>query len=216
MPQLIASVEGVEISHIHLERNRTTLGRKPHNDIVLDNMIVSGDHCVFDLTGLADVHIEDLGSTNGTYLNGEMIKARRKLKDHDVIAIGNFVIEFFAASGRAKQQAPKETSTMSLSALAALGLAGTSGRLQASFKVLAGSSAGLEVPVVKAVTTFGEPGKAMVSVAHRRDGYYVSRLEGDGLCALNGGALGANAVLLAEHDVLELADTALEFVLKAR
>lgn len=216
MPQLIASVEGVEISHVYLEKDRTTLGRKPHNDIVLNNMIVSGEHCVFDLKGIADVYIEDLASTNGTYINGQMIKARQKLKDHDMIAIGNFVIEYLAASGHEKSQAHDETSAMSLSSLDALGFPGTSGSQRASLKVLAGASEGLEVPLVKAVTTFGQPGIAVVSIAHRRDGYYVSRIDGSKPCTLNGRAVGTEAVLLADHDVLELADTALEFVLAGR
>src|SRR5689334_23135640 len=60
MPQLIASVEGVEIKHVYLQKNRTTLGRHVDNDIVFDNMVVSGHHCVFELQGLADVFIEDL------------------------------------------------------------------------------------------------------------------------------------------------------------
>ena len=55
MPQLIASVEGVEIKHVYLQKNRTTLGRSADNDIVFDNMVVSGHHCVFELKGLSDV-----------------------------------------------------------------------------------------------------------------------------------------------------------------
>ena len=98
MPQLIASVEGVEIKHLYLQKDRTTLGRKPHNDIVFDNMVVSGEHCVFDLRGIADVYIEDLHSTNGTYINGHMIKSRQLLRDHDTIAIGKFRIQFLTAS----------------------------------------------------------------------------------------------------------------------
>ena len=66
MPQLLVSVEGVQVKHLHLTKDRTTLGRKPGNDIVLDNAAVSGQHCVFELRGLADVYVEDLGSTNGT------------------------------------------------------------------------------------------------------------------------------------------------------
>jgi hypothetical protein len=65
MPQLIASVEGVEVNHVYLTKDRTTLGRKDGNDIVLDNLVVSGRHCVFELKGLADVYLEDLGSTIG-------------------------------------------------------------------------------------------------------------------------------------------------------
>ena len=67
MPQLVLSIEGVEIRRVNLHNNRTTLGRKPHNDIVLPDLVVSGEHCVFILEGLADVTVEDLKSTNGTF-----------------------------------------------------------------------------------------------------------------------------------------------------
>src|SRR3954464_10331932 len=99
MPQLIASVEGVEIKHVYLQKDRTTLGRAPDNDIVFDNMVVSGHHCVFELKGLADVFIEDLRSTNGTYINGKMVK-RQKLVDGETIAIGNFRVRYLAESER--------------------------------------------------------------------------------------------------------------------
>ena len=142
MPQLIVSVEGVKIQHVYLHKNRTTLGRKLHNDIVLENMAVSGEHCAFELHGLMDVYVEDLRSTNGTYLNGKMI-VRQRLADQDVIAIGKFRIQYLSSS-----EPPDSggiTSTMKLDVINPL--AGSSLR-HASFQVLSGSSAGLEVPVV--------------------------------------------------------------------
>jgi hypothetical protein len=211
MPQLIASVQGVEIKHVYLKNDRTTLGRKPHNDIVFDNMVVSGEHCVFELEGIADVYIEDLGSTNGTYINGHMIKSREQLEDGDIIAIGNFRVQFLASSAHEQPSSRKETTAMPLDAL---GFSGTSGVLQASLKVLSGSSAGLEVPVVKAVTTFGQPGVAVVAISHRRDGCFVACMGGETPPTLNGQAIGPEAIALAHHDVLNLAGTEMEFLLK--
>ena len=205
MPQLIASVEGVEIKHVYLQKDRTTLGRHPDNDIVFDNMVVSGRHCVFELHGLADVFIEDLRSTNGTYINGKMVK-RQRLHDGEVIAIGNFRIQFLAASDRPSGFAP--TATMKLDAH------GVPGRAHALFRVLTGSSAGLEVPVVKAVSTFGKPGVAVVAVSHRRDGYYVAHMDGATVPTLNGDAIGEQAVLLSDNDILELAGTRMLFQLQ--
>ena len=167
MPQLIVSVEGVEIRHVPLRKERTTLGRLPDNDIVFDNMVVSGHHCAFDLKGVADVFVEDLRSTNGTYINGKMI-TRQLLHDGDVIAIGNFRIQYQASAA----QNSGFGSTMSW-------LAEPQRSAHASFRVVNGSSAGLEMPVVKAVTTYGKPGVAVVAVSHRRDGYYVAYLGGD-------------------------------------
>ncbi len=208
MPQLIASVEGVEIKHVYLRKDRTTLGRRPQNDIVFNNPVVSGEHCVFELQGLADVYVQDLASTNGTYINGKMIKSRQLLHDNDVIAIGNFRIQYLTAS---EESGFHETATMKLDAHATPDVGGT---LCASFKVLSGSSSGLEVRVVKAVTTFGEPGGSVVAVSHRRYGYHVAPLAGDVQPTLNGKAIGADGMPLAHNDVLELAGTSMRFLLK--
>jgi hypothetical protein len=206
MPQLIASVEGVEIKHVYLQKDRTTLGRKPDNDIVFDNLVVSGHHCVFELKGLADVYIEDLHSTNGTYVNGKMV-LRQRLHDGEVISIGNFRIQYLAASERPSTFS--ETTAMKVDA------AGQPARLpHAVFQVLNGSSEGLEMPVVKAVTTFGKPGVAVVAVSHRRDGYYVARLDGDTIPTVNGKPIGEVAVMLTNNDVLELAGTRMLFLMK--
>lgn len=213
MPQLIASAEGIEVERVYLIKDRTTLGRKPHNDIVLHSMVVSGEHCVFELRGLAEVTIEDLDSTNGTYINGHMIKSRELLRDKDIITIGNFRVQFLMASANEQPGAPQQTMAMSLDAL---GLPGTTGVLQASFRALSGSSAGLEVPLFKAVTTLGQPFVARVSISHRRDGYYVARMDGETAPTLNGKPIGTQPVALAHNDVLDLAGTAMAFLLKSQ
>lgn len=205
MPHLIASVEGVEIKQVSLQKDRTTLGRHSDNDIVFDNMVVSGHHCVFDLKGLADVFVEDLNSTNGTYINGKMVK-RQRLHDGEVIAIGNFRIQFHA--GSAQPIDFSGTTAMQL------GPDGGAPRLNAFFKVVNGLSAGLEMPVLKAVTTFGKPGVSVVAVSHRRDGFYVAHLDGEDRPILNGERLGEQAVRMADHDLLEIGGTHMLFLLK--
>jgi len=203
MPQLIASVKGVEVKHVFLHKDRTTLGRKPGNDIVLDTMVVSGSHCAFDLVGVADVFLQDLGSTNGTYVNDRMVKERTRLHDGDVIAIGPYRIKYLQAS---EEPASSFGGTQMLSV--------DPPQLQASFSVMNGSSAGLEMPVVKAVTTFGKPGVCVVSVAHRRGGFFVTHLGGGTAPMLNGNAFGAEPLQLSDSDVLELAGTRMRFQLR--
>jgi hypothetical protein len=205
MPQLIASVEGVEIKHVYLQKDRTTLGRSPDNDIVFDNMVVSGHHCVFELKGLAEVHVEDLRSTNGTYINGKMVR-RQRLRDGDVVAIGNFRIQY--------KEATEHPSTFGETAAMKVGDDGAPRATHAVFQVLNGSSAGLEVPVVKAVTTFGKPGVAVVSVSHRREGWFIGHLDGGTPPTLNGDAIGPDPVMLSNHDVVEIAGTRMLFQLK--
>lgn len=204
MPQLIATVEGVEIKHVYLTKDRTTLGRKAGNDIVLDNLVVSGNHCAFELKGLADVYIEDLGSTNGTFVNNKRVKERQLLLDGDTIAIGHFRIQYLTASGDSGFGQTTAFDSMMMG----------SAQLQASFQVLNGSSSGLEVPVVKAVTTFGKPGVTVVAVSHRRNGFFVAHLDGDTVPTLNGQPLKPDPVMLSDGDVLELAGTRMAFQLR--
>ena len=208
MPQLIASVEGVEIMRVDLKKTRTTLGRKRHNDIVLDNMVVSGEHCVFEVDGAGDVYVEDLSSTNGTQLNGKLILSRELLRDNDAINIGNFKVQYIAVPEARLRASRNDTKTLSLDSI---GFPGTSGVRQAALKVLNGSSIGLDVPITKAVSTFGQPGTAVMSVSHRRDGYYAGCMGDRVAVLLNGVALGNDTRLLSHGDVIDLAGIQMEF-----
>lgn len=213
MPQLIASAGGVEIRHFNLRLGKTSLGRRHYNDIVFDNLVVSGEHCVFELTSAGDTWLEDLGSTNGTFVNSALLEKRHRLRDGDIVVVGNFRVEFQAGAARPDPVAQKETNAMSLDAL---GLPGTTGALRASLKTLSGAETGREVPLVKAVTTFGQRGVAVVSISHRRDGYYLAAVDGIRPAALNGQPLGTEASLLEHHDVINLAGVELEFLLVGR
>ena len=207
MPQLVLSIEGVEIRRVNLQKQRTTLGRKPHNDIVLADLVVSGEHCAFILEGLADVTVEDLRSTNGTYLNGQMVR-KQKLRDHDVITVGRIHIVYLSAA------APGDFGQTTAMPLGGASTYGQAAAIHASLRVLSGTSTGLEMPVVKAVTTFGKPGIAIVAISHRRNGYYVAVMEGGDGPLLNARPIGADPVPLGDGDELELAGTSMRFCLK--
>ena len=92
MPKMIVSIDGVVIKEVQLTKERTTLGRRPYNDIVIDNLAVSGEHAVFHMHG-EEVEVEDLGSTNGTYVNGKAAK-RQPLRNGDTIEVGKYKIRF--------------------------------------------------------------------------------------------------------------------------
>ena len=72
MAKLILSVDGQVLKEHTLGKERTLIGRKPHNDIQIDNLAVSGEHAMI-MTILNDSFLEDLGSTNGTLVNGQPI-----------------------------------------------------------------------------------------------------------------------------------------------
>jgi pSer/pThr/pTyr-binding forkhead associated (FHA) protein len=107
MAKLILSLDGQVIREITLSKERTTIGRKPHNDIQIDNLAVSGEHCAI-MTILNDSFLEDLGSTNGTLVNGQPIK-KHFLQHNDVIELGKYKLKYMNESAASQPGAPGPT-----------------------------------------------------------------------------------------------------------
>src|SRR5215213_3772881 len=99
MAKLILSMDGLVLKEIPLAKERTTIGRKPHNDIQIDNLAVSGEHAVI-VTILNDSFLEDLGSTNGTVVNGNPIK-KHFLQNNDVVELGKYKLKFIGEAAAA-------------------------------------------------------------------------------------------------------------------
>ncbi len=92
MAKLILSMDGLVLKELPLAKERTTIGRKPHNDIQIDNLAISGEHAVI-VTILNDSFLEDLNSTNGTYVNGQPIK-KHFLQNNDVVELGKYRLKY--------------------------------------------------------------------------------------------------------------------------
>src|SRR3990170_1971599 len=92
MAKLILSMDGLILKEYTLAKERTTIGRKPHNDIQIDNLAVSGEHAVV-VTILNDSFLEDLGSTNGTLVNGQPVK-KHFLQNNDVVELGKYKLKY--------------------------------------------------------------------------------------------------------------------------
>jgi pSer/pThr/pTyr-binding forkhead associated (FHA) protein len=226
MPKMIVSIDGVVIKEVQLTKDRTTLGRRPYNDIVIDNLAVSGEHAVLQLTG-NDVYLEDLNSTNGTYVNGKAVK-KQLLQNNDTVEIGKYKIKFInEAPGATFEKTmimkpgmvppmPKPAAAPGAAAAAPAGAAPATAHageaLNASIKVLSGAAAGREVPLVKVVTTIGKPGVAVAAITKRAHGFVVAHVEGSNKPTLNGTAIGPEPMPLKNGDMLELAGTQMQFL----
>ena len=192
MPKVIVSLDGAVVKEVPLQKERTTIGRRPYNDIVIDNLAVSGEHAVLVRAG-NEIFVEDLLSTNGTYVHGKMVR-KALLHNHDSVEIGKFRITLL-------QPEP--------AALAAGGdpLAGV-----ARLKVFSGPAAGREMALAKNVTTLGKTGEMVAAITRGQQGYAIARTEGNGHFTLNGAALGAGPVPLRDGDQLELGPTKMQFL----
>ena len=142
MAKLILSMDGLVLKEINLTKERTTIGRKPHNDVQIDNLAVSGEHAVI-VTILEDSFLEDLGSTNGTVVNGQPIK-KHFLQNNDVIELGKYKLKYVAEASTGQAQAADFEKTMVLRPGAAKAL----GAAQASPAAAA--------PAISSAKSFGD------------------------------------------------------------
>lgn len=169
-----------------------TIGRHAHNDIVIEDRAVSGEHAAITI-GAGNAVLEDLGSTNGTFVNGQRI-TRHQLADLDRLTLATFQIEYLADTQPAARALPLAV-----------------GRIE----VINGANAGHKMQLTKPLTTLGIPGKLVLVISRNADGYYVARVEGDAPVLLNGQSIEAVPGLLSDGDQLELSGTQLRFSLPA-
>lgn len=216
MGKLVVSLDGVVIKEVQITKDKTTLGRRPYNDIVIDNLAVSGEHAVLQMVG-ADVFIEDLNSTNGTYINGKAIK-KQLLANNDIVEVGKYKIKFLLedSGDYEKTMILKPGSGVptgfglpsSFGSLASPASAGT----PAAIKVLTGAAAGREVSLTKVVTTVGKPGVQVASITKRPSGYVFAHVEGSARPSVNGIPLTGESISLKSGDLIELAGTQMQFI----
>ncbi len=215
MPKMVVTVDGVVLKEVPLTKERTTLGRRPYNDLVIDNLAVSGEHALVHMSG-DTVEIEDLNSTNGTSINGRTVK-RQKLKNGDTIELGRYKIRFIddgAGGGSDYEKTMLFKPGMALPKVPNSRPAplGAMPPLQADIKVLSGAAAGRQVSLVKVVTTIGKPGVAVASITKRHHGFVLAHIEGDEHPQLNGEAIGDESVPLKDGDTIEIVGTSMLFI----
>ena len=187
MAKLVLSMNGVVQGEYELNQERLTIGRKPDNDIPIDNLAVSGKHALV-ITILDDSFLEDLGSTNGSYVNGKLVK-KHALKDGDVIAIGKHELKYVnehataddddfektmiikpgsASAAVAAAQAAEKAVESAAPAAAAPPAGG--GMPLGRLTVLNGPIAGKELELTKALITLGKPGTQVAVISRRPQG----------------------------------------------
>lgn len=233
MPKIILKFNEAVIREVPLDREQVTIGRKPDNDVVIDNPAVSGHHA--KLSRVQSVFfLEDLGSTNGTFVNEKKID-KRQLKDGDRVTIGKHVLLFEdEAKGLAPPpaQAVDTDKTMILDTPKQRELLKAEQTMQPKPKerigvlqVLSGGTDKKEYHLTGRVILIGSQDGATVQltgwfapkvaamISRRPDGYNISLSE-DGKKVLVNGAPIQGRADLKDGDLLEVAGVKMSFLLK--
>lgn len=177
---------------LNIDRARLNIGRRPGNDLVLDHLAVSGRHAAIDTTS-EGTFILDLGSTNGTSVNGQPIK-KHLLQNDDVIELGKYQLKFVVEVDN-YQISPDETLKVG------------------KIKVLNGANAGKEMVLSKPVTTLGSPGILVVSIAREGNRFKITFVEGKVFPKINAETIDARPRVLEHGDEIDLSGTKMEFQL---
>ncbi len=205
MARLILTLEGQSLAEYNMSKERYTVGRLPDNDVRIDNAAVSGHHALI-INILNDSFLEDLNSTNGTYVNGKLIK-KHALQHGDVITVGHHQLRFVDSQveGDGSDEFAKtlviqgnnEATDDRLPAMAvrpAVGSGTGNGKgsntphpptipvaisvhRNAKVQVLSGPFAGREMELTKVLTTLGRPGVQVAAITRRADAHYLVHVE---------------------------------------
>lgn len=216
MSKLIVSIDGVVVKEAQLTKDRFTLGRRPYNDVVLDHLAVSGEHAMLSIAEEGQAVLEDLGSTNGTFVNGRAVR-KQALVDDDMIEIGRYRIRYLSSQGAA---ALDEVAEHAEPSAVADGSASDDmhsrirahGGHEARVRVLTGSAAGRELVLTKAVTTLGKRGYSVAQIARSEHGFELSHVEGAQAPTVNGISVAAGPIVLQNRDRITMGNVRLEYM----
>ncbi|MCM2267643.1 MAG: FHA domain-containing protein [Elusimicrobiales bacterium] len=216
MPKLMIKFEAAFMKEVKLDKPAFTLGRKPDNDIALDNAAVSGHHCKFYESG-GTWFVEDMNSTNGTFVNGKKT-LKAGLKPGDTVTIVKYSL-LFADENTAMASAPKEAplpAQKPKTAQGALEVLENPGDDRKDFDLTAlstyiGKSAQAAIPY-KAGGLFGGGPELAAVITMRPEGYYLNPIK-EGYAKYNGNPL-TEKVMLKDDDTLEVGSTRFRFFLK--
>ncbi|MBC7499059.1 MAG: FHA domain-containing protein [Herminiimonas sp.] len=203
MAKIVLTEAGRELTTIVLSKDRITIGRRPENDVVIDDLAISGQHAVI-VTSWGDSSLEDLNSTNGTRINGQPIK-KHFLRDKDIVELAQYQLTFISDEQIAAEQKLQANAEPAAAPL----------HQSAHIKVLTGSSAGKEVNLSKALTTIGKPGLQVAVITRGHQGYSITHLEGETYPLVNGQSIGTGRRSMTDGDVIDLIGARMEFKLGA-
>lgn len=228
MAKLVISLNGEVLGHYFLDKDRFTIGRKPTNDLQLDADGVSKEHAAIATVG-NDQILEDLRSTNGTFINGRRVE-RHILQNNDVVTISAYQLKYINQKARPDMDFDK---TMMISALgggpedregprtvAQVATAiPTARQVKTSFplggvKSVVGAHAGQEIELTRVLAAFGKSGEQVAVINRRPHGYFITHVEGKKFPLVNGKSVGAEPYLLKSDDVIEVGGDKLRFFLK--
>jgi len=236
MPKLLLKFNAAVIKEVAMEKESISIGRKPDNDIVIDNPAISGHHCRLTLEG-GGYYVEDLESTNGTFVNEKRIK-KSGLHHNDVVGLAKHAVVFLNEAELAASApqpaldatmviAPQKQAELIAASAAAAKPAGA--EKTAWLRVIKGAVDNASEHELKGMSTyigksdrvqiqikgsglFGSAPEVAASVHRKPEGYILVAVT-EGYPVVNGAKV-AGSVALKEGDMIDCGSTTMMFELR--
>jgi pSer/pThr/pTyr-binding forkhead associated (FHA) protein len=209
MATITLAKSGAILQTVSLSKERTTLGRRTYNDIVIDAPGISAEHAVI-VTSHQESCFEDIGSTNGSLINGQPSRIHF-LEDGDVIELAGYTLTYRAdmdanADALAGSAAAKPSDKAAAARLHARkpGKHHAAHLKPATIKITSGPHAGREVALTKVLTTIGQPGIQVAAFTINAEGCSLTHVEGPAYPSVNGVSIGRDSRLLAHNDIIAI------------
>src|ERR1700675_3588668 len=211
MARLMLSLDGSILAEYNMNKERYTIGRLPDNDIRIDNPAVSGHHSLI-INILNDSFLEDLNSTNGTYVNGKLIK-KYAMQHGDVITVGHHQLRFVdSQDGEAEQDEFEKTMVITPSSQGEERIRRVGVAVDQAAKAVAKPPGAPDNAM--ALTTLGRPGVQVAAITRRAEGYFIVHVDSgkeNDYPQVNGVPIGPQARRLNDNDVVQLAGVKMGF-----
>jgi pSer/pThr/pTyr-binding forkhead associated (FHA) protein len=192
--RLVISQGDALMQVVTIDKEAMTIGRRPYNDVCLDDLTVSGEHAVLrSING--ERFLLDLNSRNGCVVNGIPVE-KQLLVDGDVIDIGAFRLKFVIERLNPELVSNEPQSDSSITA---------------RVTQVNGRNRGKEVLLNQPITSLGKTGAHVAAIARRNGGFYITHIEGLTVPLINGEPAGIGSHLLKNGDAIELGGTMFRF-----
>lgn len=206
MAKLILRFKDALLEEVKLKQGDMSVGRRPGSDIQIDNLAVSGNHATIVTIG-EESFIQDLESTNGTFINGRKI-TKHHLKHGDVVTIGKHSLTY--VSQTVQKPVDDFVKTVVLNGQPTE----TPPERAAAIFILSGANSGKRIDLTKAVTNLGTMGKSAGTIKRKDDGYVLMAVAGGDVPKLNGKSVVPAGEALKNGDIIEIGEARLQFHLK--
>lgn len=215
MAKLIVTSAGKPPVHVHLGETRMLIGRGDNCQVKLEGGSVSKEHAAILVMGNDDI-LEDLGSTNGTVVNGQRLTERYVLQNRDEIMVGSYTLQYVSQRAQkhmdfdktmmfdgAAEDLPADSAGADQGALNTARVV-RAARPRGGLRGLKGRMAGKSIELDRVLRRIGAPGEQTAAILRRPHGYYLMHVEGSSTAKLNGSSIGQEWRPLAPNDVIDV------------